>query len=90
MLVAEAENVRHVVVLGDGIAGLVAIERNFPEIRVTVVRSSQLGVIRVDGGTISSVVRFLHNYLNFDTRSSHSDMWFNPVYTAPGSGSAIV
>lgn len=74
MLVAEADNVRHIVVLGGGTAGLLAalaIERHLPQIRVTVVRSSQLGIIGVGEGTVPSIVRFLHDYLSIDSKTFH-------------------
>ena len=74
MLVAEADNVRHIVVLGGGTAGLLAalaIERHLPQIRVTVVRSSQLGIIGVGEGTVPSIVRFLHDYLGIDSKTFH-------------------
>ena len=58
--------ISHVAILGGGTAGMLAalaISRHLPEIKLTVVRSTKMGVIGVGEGTINTIVPFLHQYL---------------------------
>src|SRR5690554_1057323 len=63
---AESSRIRHVVVLGAGSAGLMAalaLRRKAPELQVTVVMSSGLGIIGVGEGTTAAFPRFLFEQL---------------------------
>jgi tryptophan halogenase len=67
--------VRRVVVLGGGTAGFLAglaFKQQLPDLEVTIVRSTKMGVIGVGEGTIVSVVHFLHNFLGIDPREFHN------------------
>ncbi len=58
-----------VLILGGGSAGFLAalaLRTRLPRIKVTVVRSKEIGVIGVGESTVPSVVNFLHGYLKLD------------------------
>jgi tryptophan halogenase len=60
--------------LGGGSAGfLVAItlKRRLPELRVTVLRSKDIGIIGVGEGTTIPVLNHLHGYLGIDHAEFH-------------------
>ncbi len=70
-------DIRSVVVLGGGTAGLlcaIALRQQLPHLDVTVVRSTKMGVIGVGEGTIVSVVHFLHNFLGIDSKAFHAEV----------------
>ncbi|MEM9414373.1 MAG: tryptophan 7-halogenase [Planctomycetota bacterium] len=69
--------VKKVVILGGGTAGLLcamAFRQQLPDLDVTVVRSTKMGVIGVGEGTIVSVVHFLHNFLGIDSKAFHEQV----------------
>ena len=66
--------INKIVVLGGGTAGFLAafgLKKHVPDIPVTVVRSTKMGVIGVGEGTIWSVVNFLHRFLEIDPVEFH-------------------
>jgi tryptophan halogenase len=66
--------IRRIVVLGGGSAGFLvalALKKKVPDIELTVVRSTKMGVIGVGESTIISVVTFLHKYLGLDSQRFH-------------------
>lgn len=70
----DARKISRVVVLGGGTAGLftaLAIKRHLPDIQISVVRSTKMGVIGVGEGTIATIGRFVHQYLGIDSREFH-------------------
>lgn len=72
--VEASKPIRRIVVLGGGSAGFLAafaIKKHLPDISLTVVRSTSMGVIGVGEGTIWSVVNFLHRYLELDPVRFH-------------------
>src|SRR5215469_8915033 len=59
--------IESVLVLGAGSAGLmtaIALKRKIPRLRVTVVRSPDIGVIGVGESTTPQLPRFLFDYLH--------------------------
>ncbi|MEM7453651.1 MAG: tryptophan halogenase family protein [Planctomycetota bacterium] len=69
--------IKRIVVLGGGTAGMisaVAIKRNLPDIELTVVRSTKMGVIGVGEGTIPSVPHFLHRFAGIDKLEFHREV----------------
>src|SRR5262249_47844626 len=61
--------INHVLVLGGGSAGfLVAItlKHRLPQLRVTVLRSKEIGIIGVGESTTIPLVNHLHEYLRMD------------------------
>ena len=70
----QPEQIKNIIVLGGGSAGFLAafaIKKHLPEIPITVVRSTKMGVIGVGEGTIWSVVNFLHRFLELDAKRFH-------------------
>ncbi len=66
--------VRKVVVLGGGSAGFLvalALAKRLPQLETVVVRSTQMGVIGVGEGTIATIARYLHDYLEIDQKQFH-------------------
>jgi hypothetical protein len=62
-------NVHRVLVLGGGSAGLLvalASATRAPNVQTAVVRSTKMGVIGVGEGTIASIGRLRHEFLNID------------------------
>lgn len=69
MIQLNSEQIKKVVVLGGGSAGYLAavsFAKKFPNIDLTLVYSSKMGVIGVGEGTIPSVATFLHRFLALD------------------------
>src|SRR5215207_6506824 len=61
--------VNRVIVLGGGSAGFLAaitLKTRLPALRVTVIRSKEIGIIGVGEGTTVSVPNYLHGYLKID------------------------
>ena len=61
--------IQSVLILGGGSAGFLAalaLRARVPQVKVTVVRSKEIGVIGVGESTVPSVVNFLHGYLKLD------------------------
>lgn len=72
MISSKPQLAKRIVVLGGGSAGFlaaVAIAKKLPEVELTIVRSTKIGVIGVGEGTIPSVVQFLHRFLGLDMRA---------------------
>ena len=70
-------SITSIVILGGGTAGCLAalgIRKHLPEIPVTLVRSSKMGVIGVGEGTIWSVVNYLHNFLEIEPAKFHQQI----------------
>ena len=68
---------RNIVILGGGSAGLltaVGLSKHLPDARLQVVRSSKMGVIGVGEGTIATIGRFLHGYLQIDPVDFHQQV----------------
>ena len=58
-------------VLGGGTAGFLAaltLRRRLPDLRITVLQSSKLGVIGVGEGSLRQLPAFLHGYLGIDPK----------------------
>ncbi len=58
-----------ILVVGGGSAGLLAaliLKKKLPDLKVTVVRSKELGVIGVGESTTVAIPRILHGYLDLD------------------------
>ncbi len=73
--------IREILVVGAGSAGLLAalaLKRRIPSLKVRVVASSQLGIIRVGESTVPYVPDFIHNYLGIDEHDFYSHV--DPVY----------
>ncbi|MFP6657268.1 MAG: tryptophan 7-halogenase, partial [Pirellulales bacterium] len=63
------EPVRKIIVLGGGSAGFIAainVKAKNPDIEIVVVRSADIGIIRVGESTIHTVPKYLHHYLGID------------------------
>jgi tryptophan halogenase len=63
--------VKHVLVLGGGSAGFMAalaLKVRLPQLNVTMVRSSDLGIIGVGEGSTKAMTHFLHHTLRVDMR----------------------
>lgn len=63
------EPVRKIIVLGGGSAGFIAainVKVKNPDIEIAVVRSADIGIIRVGESTIHTVPKYLHHYLGID------------------------
>jgi tryptophan halogenase len=66
--------IQHIVVLGGGSAGFLAaitLKVNFPGHRVTVLRSSELGIIGVGEGTTFGFPNYIHGRLGIDPHEFH-------------------
>jgi tryptophan halogenase len=66
--------VQHVLVLGGGSAGFLAalaLKVKLPALRVTVVRSKDLGIIGVGEGSTIQLTRFLHDYVGVSSKKFH-------------------
>jgi tryptophan halogenase len=66
--------VNRVIVLGGGSAGFLAaitLRTRLRDLPVTVIRSTELGIIGVGEGTTVSVPNFLHGYLGIDPLEFH-------------------
>src|SRR3954454_912866 len=66
--------VQHVLVLGGGSAGFIAalaLKVKLPTLRVTVVRSKELGIIGVGEGSTIQLTRFLHDYVGVAPKKFH-------------------
>ena len=73
--------IRRIVILGGGSAGLLAaltLKRKLPALAVEVVYSSRIGVIGVGEGTTPYVPAHIHNYLGFDEHEVFNAI--EPVY----------
>ena len=67
-------NVQRVLVLGGGSAGFLAaitLKKRLPELAVTVLRSSDIGIIGVGEGTTIPVAAHLHEYLGIPIDEFH-------------------
>jgi len=70
-----------IVVLGGGSAGFIAaisLKTKLPALRITVIRSKELGIIGVGEGTTVSVPNYLHGFLNIDPMEFHRTV--NPTF----------
>jgi len=66
--------VNHVLVLGGGSAGFMAalaLKSKLPALRVTVVRSKDIGIIGVGEGSTVPLTHFLHDYLGVGMKKFH-------------------
>src|SRR5258707_942698 len=66
--------IHSILVVGGGSAGLLAamvIKKTLPELKVTVVRSKEIGVIGVGESTTPAIPRVLHGYLELDPSEFH-------------------
>jgi tryptophan 7-halogenase len=66
--------IRHLLILGGGSAGFlvaITVKQRIPELRVTVLRSKDIGIIGVGEGTTVPVLRHLHGYLKIDHADFH-------------------
>ena len=66
--------VSNVLVLGGGSAGFMAalaLKARLPALRVTVVRSKELGIIGVGEGSTIPLTRFLHDYVGIGPKKFH-------------------
>jgi tryptophan halogenase len=66
--------VNTVLVLGGGSAGFMAalaLKLKLPSLRVTVVRSKDIGIIGVGEGSTIALTRFLHDYLGVGMKKFH-------------------
>jgi len=70
-----------IVVLGGGSAGFIAaisLKTKLPALRITVIRSKELGIIGVGEGTTVSVPNYLHGFLNIYPMEFHRTV--NPTF----------
>jgi tryptophan 7-halogenase len=66
--------IRNVLVLGGGSAGFLAaitLKHRLPHLRVTVLRSKDIGIIGVGEGTTIPVLQHVHGYLGLDMADFH-------------------
>ena len=66
--------IREVLVLGGGSAGLIAavtLKRKIPDLKVTLLRSQELGTIGVGEGTTPNFVEHVFGYLGIDPKTFH-------------------
>src|SRR5688500_385107 len=66
--------VNRVIVLGGGSAGFLAaitLKTRLADLRVSVIRSKEIGIIGVGEGTTLAVPNFLHGYLKIDPVEFH-------------------
>src|SRR6266849_2143556 len=66
--------IQHLLVLGGGSAGFLAaltVKHRLPDLRVTVLRSKDNGIIGVGEGTTVPVLNHLHGYLRIDFTDFH-------------------
>jgi tryptophan halogenase len=66
--------IERIVVLGGGSAGFlvaIAVKYRLPQLRVTVLRSKDIGIIGVGEGTTLPVINHLHGYLRLDLGEFH-------------------
>lgn len=71
------KKIEKVVVLGGGSAGLLValtLAKRLPQLTTVVVRSTKIGVIGVGEGTIASIGRFLHQFLDIDPVRFHREV----------------
>jgi tryptophan 7-halogenase len=66
--------IHSILVVGGGSAGLLTaliLKKTCPELKITVVRSSEIGVIGVGESTTAAIPRVLHGYLELDPGDFH-------------------
>ena len=66
--------VHRIIVLGGGSAGFLAgisLKTKLPHVRVTIIRSKEIGIIGVGEGTTVAVPNFLHGFLHIDPMAFH-------------------
>jgi tryptophan 7-halogenase len=66
--------IARILVLGGGSAGFlvaIAVKYRLPQLRVTVLRSKDIGIIGVGEGTALPVINHLHGYLRLDPAEFH-------------------
>src|SRR2546423_7404779 len=66
--------VQNVLVLGGGSAGFMAalaLKVKLPALRVTVIRSKDIGIIGVGEGSTIALTKFLHEYLGVGQKKFH-------------------
>ena len=66
--------IRNILVLGGGSAGFLAaitLKHRLPQLRVTVLRSKDIGIIGVGEGTTIPVLQHVHGYLGLDMTDFH-------------------
>jgi tryptophan 7-halogenase len=66
--------IHSILVVGGGSAGLLSaliLKKTLPELKVTVVRSREIGVIGVGESTTGAIPRILHGYLDLDPGEFH-------------------
>ena len=67
--------IQSILVLGSGSAGLIAaltIKRKIPQVRVTIVRSPEIGIIGVGEGTTPNFPRHLFDYLGISRKEFYA------------------
>jgi tryptophan halogenase len=66
--------IRRLLILGGGSTGFlvaITVKQRIPELRVTVLRSTDIGIIGVGEGTTVPVLCHLHGYLKIDHADFH-------------------
>jgi tryptophan 7-halogenase len=66
--------IQSILVVGGGSAGLLSaliFKKTLPDLRITVVRSKEIGVIGVGESTTGAIPRILHGYLDLDPGEFH-------------------
>jgi|SRR6516164_216901 tryptophan halogenase len=69
-----SDMINHLLVLGGGSAGFLAaitVKHRNPDLRITVLRSKDIGIIGVGEGTTVPVLNHLHGYLRMDFTDFH-------------------
>src|SRR6516165_6563896 len=69
-----SDMINHLLVLGGGSAGFLAaitVKHRNPDLRITVLRSKDIGIIGVGEGTTVPVLNHLHGYLRIDFADFH-------------------